>query len=189
MWEYMKLPLDRGAMLEREWYIRQQTLDSMKRYNGTVFFFCAKGDRERLETFLQSAKLGERRWIDGTEVYQTVPAEDLAANPEKKAVFVDHRMEEYLGRYLSACPIEERHLLVYSRRQGNGPSPHRSRFLDFWLEQNVDVLDLRDMDRQSHVQDLRQSRRGYQCLCDLSQKSDRFGYRAERNTLWRKILP
>lgn len=69
----------------------------------------------------------------------------LAKSVGKKALFVSHSMQEYLGQYLAARPAGERHLLLYSRRFGNGASPHMSAFMDFWMEQGVDILDLRNI--------------------------------------------
>lgn len=39
---------------------------------------------------------------------------------------VTAKMQEYLNDYLAACSAGERHTLFYSRRRGNGPSPHMS---------------------------------------------------------------
>lgn len=50
-------------------------------------------------------------------------------------------MQRYLGEYLDACPSGARRLLLYCRRQGNGPSPYRSAFMDFWLKRDVDIWD------------------------------------------------
>ena len=33
-------------------------------------------------------------------------------------------------------------------RRGNGPSPHISGFMDFWVERGVDILDLGEVDRE-----------------------------------------
>lgn len=95
----------------------------MREYDGTVFLCCAPGDQERVETFTRSAQ---------------------AAG--KEAVFVHHKQRESLDDDPAACSAGKRHTLFYSRRRGNGPSPHMSAFLDFWLERDVDIWDLRDID-------------------------------------------
>ena len=71
----------------------------------------------------------------------------LAEATGKKAIFVHHTQQEYWNDYLAACSAGERHLVIYSRRFGNGPSPHMSAFLDFWMEKDVDIWDLRNIDR------------------------------------------
>lgn len=63
-------------------------------------------------------------------------------------LFVDLSMQRYLGEYLNACPAGVRHLLLYSRRKGNGPSPYMSAFMDFWMERGVDILDLYHIDER-----------------------------------------
>lgn len=120
MWEYLKLPPG-GDPQSGELLVEQCVTAKMAEYGGTVFLCCAPGDRERMESFTRSAQ---------------------AAG--KEAVFVHHKRQESLGDY--PCPAGERHALFYSRRRGNGPSPHMSAFLDFWLERGVDIWDLRDID-------------------------------------------
>ena len=57
-------------------------------------------------------------------------------------------MQQYLGEYLDACPAGVRHLLLYSRRKGNGASLRMSLFMDFWMERGVDILDLYHIDER-----------------------------------------
>lgn len=121
MWEYLELPA--GSDGPGELLVEQCVTAKMREYDGTVFLCCAPGDQERIETFTRSAQ---------------------AAG--KEAIFVQHTQQEYLNDYLSACSTGERHLVIYSRRRGNGPSPHMSAFLGFWLERDVDIWDLRDID-------------------------------------------
>ncbi len=40
-----------------------------------------------------------------------------------------------------------RHLLLYTRRRGNGPSPRMSLFMEFWEAQGVDILDFGYVDK------------------------------------------
>lgn len=122
MWAYLKPPTD-GDPQSGEALVEQYVTAKMREYDGTVFLCCAPGDKERIDTFTRSAR---------------------AAG--KKIVFVHHKQQESLGDYLTARPAGERHALFYSRRHGNGPSPHMSAFLDFWLERDVDIWDLRDID-------------------------------------------
>ena len=68
--------------------------------------------------------------------------------PGRRFLFVHRSMSEYLGDYLDACPAGARHLLLCSRRRGNGPSPQMSAFMDFWVERGVDILDLGDVDKE-----------------------------------------
>lgn len=123
MWEYLKPPSDGGALQLGETLVEQCVTAKMQEYDGTVFLCCAPGDRERMDTLTRSAQ---------------------AAG--KEIVFVHYKQRESLGDYLAACPAGERHAVFYSRRCGNGPSPHMSAFLDFWLERDVDIWDLRDID-------------------------------------------
>lgn len=123
MWEYLELPAGGADPRLGEALVEQLVTAKMGEYDGTVFLCCAPGDKERIDTFTRSAR---------------------AAG--KKIVFVHHKQQESLGDYLAACPAGERHALFYSRRRGNGPSPHMSAFLDFWLERDVDIWDLRDID-------------------------------------------
>lgn len=123
MWEYLKLPADGAGPRLGEALVERLVTAKLEEYDGTAFLCCAPGDRERIETFTRSAQ---------------------AAG--KEAVFVRHTQRESLSGYLAACPAGERHALFYSRRRGNGPSPHMSAFLDFWLERDVDIWDLRDID-------------------------------------------
>ena len=123
MWEYMELPINKGDLQLEEQLVERCATAKMREYDGTVFICCAPGDKERIDTFTRSAR---------------------AAG--KKIVFVHHKQQESLGDYLAACPAGERHAMFYSRRRGNGPSPHMSAFMDFWLERDVVIWDLRDID-------------------------------------------
>lgn len=80
------------------------------------------------------------------EVQRGCGPQTLAKVKGKQAIFVRHSQQKYLSEYLAACPAGERHLVLYSRRHGNGPSPHMSAFMDFWIERNVDILDLNHID-------------------------------------------
>lgn len=123
MWAYLELPAGGADPHLGEAFMEQLVAAKMGEYDGTVFLCCAPGDQERIETFTRSAQ---------------------AAG--KEAIFVQHTQQESLNDYLSACSAGVRHLVIYSRRRGNGPSPHMSAFLDFWLEWDVDIWDLRDID-------------------------------------------
>lgn len=123
VWEYLKPPAGGDDANLGEALVEQLVTAKMREYDGAVFFCCAPRDQERIETFTCAAR---------------------AAG--KEAIFVHHKQREALGDTLAACPAGERHAVFYSRRRGNGPSPHMSAFLDFWLERNVDIWDLRDID-------------------------------------------
>lgn len=123
MWVYLEPPADGDVQQLGEALVEQLATAKMREYDGTVFLCCSPADKERIDTFTRSAK---------------------AAG--KEAIFVQHTQQEYLNDYLSACSAGARHLVIYSRRRGNGPSPHMSAFLDFWLERDVDIWDLRDID-------------------------------------------
>lgn len=122
MWVYLEPPAGGGPLLG-ESLVEQCVTAKMRKYDGTVFLCCAPGDKERIDTFTRSAR---------------------AAG--KELVFVHHKQRESLGDYLAACPAGERYAVFYSRRRCNGPSPHMSAFMDFWLERDVDIWDLRDID-------------------------------------------
>lgn len=122
MWVYLEPPAG-GDPLLGEALVEQCVTAKMRKYGGTVFLCCAPGDQERIDTFTRSARAAGKR-----------------------AVFVHHKQQESLDDDLAACPAGKRHALFYSRRYGNGPSPHMSAFLDFWLERDVDIWDLRDID-------------------------------------------
>lgn len=123
MWEYLELPAGGADPRLGEALVEQLVTAKMGEYDGTVFLCCAPGDQERIESFTRSARAAGKR-----------------------AVFVHHKQQESLGDYLAACPAGERHAVFYSRRRGNGPSPQMSAFMDFWLERDVDIWDLRDID-------------------------------------------
>ena len=118
----------------------------MREYDGTGFLCCSPADKERIDTFTRSAQAAGR-------LVKNIRADQMEATPRalaeatrKKAIFVHHTQQECLNDYLAACSAGERHLVIYSRRFGNGPSPHMSTFLDFWMEKDVDIWDLRDID-------------------------------------------
>ena len=123
MWKYLEPPADGDGQQLGEALVEQLVTAKMREYDGTVFLCCAPGDQERIETFTRSAQAAGKR-----------------------AVFVHHKQREALDDDLAACPAGERHVLFYSRRRSNGPSPHMSAFMDFWLERDVDIWDLRDID-------------------------------------------
>lgn len=123
MWEYLEPPAGGDGQQLGEALVEQLVTAKMRKYDGTVFLCCAPGDKERIDTFTRSAR---------------------AAG--KEIVFVHHKQRESLGDYLATCPAGERHAVFYSRRRGNGPSPYMSAFMDFWLERDVDIWDLRDID-------------------------------------------
>lgn len=123
MWEYLELSAGGADPHLGEALVEQLVTAKMGEYDGTVFLCCAPGDQERIESFTRSARAAGKR-----------------------AVFVHHKQRESLGDYLAACPAGERHAVFYSRRRGNGPSPQMSAFMDFWLERDVDIWDLRDID-------------------------------------------
>lgn len=123
MWEYLEPPAGGDGQQLGEALVEQLVTAKMRKYDGAVFLCCAPGDKERIDTFTRSAQAAE-----------------------KEIVFVHHKQQESLDDDLVACPAGKRHALFYSRRYGNGPSPHMSAFLDFWLERDVDIWDLRDID-------------------------------------------
>lgn len=99
--------------------------------NGTLFWFCARNDRERIALFRRASQAAGRQGRDGRAVCAAISAEKLAERWNTNAIFVTPGMKEWLEDYLDACPPEARHLLVYSRRN-NGPSPIISDFMDLW---------------------------------------------------------
>jgi len=157
MWEYMKLPLNSGDLGLGELFIEQCTFKKIQEYDGTIFLCCSPRDKERIDTFKRAALIAERQVKDVRACCEEIEASVLAKTPEKKAIFVFRPMQEYLGKYLAACSATERHLLIYSRRLGNGPSPCMSGFMDFWLERDiVDIIDLRYVDEAIKTKTLHQ---------------------------------
>lgn len=148
MWDYVHLPREAENPGEREKLIVQFAVEKMRDYDGTVFLCIARSDRERRLTFCQAAQELGFSARDGRAACASLSAEALAKRPGRNVLFVDCTMQQYLGEYLEACPAEARHLLLYSRRRGNGPSPHMSAFMDFWMERGVDIWDLRDVDKK-----------------------------------------
>ena len=146
MWEYLELPMNGGGLCPGEAFVGQCVTTRMQEYGGTIFFCCSPRDKERIDSFTQAAQRTGRQVSDSQVCFRETDPSSMAKAAGKKALFVHHSMQEYLGQYLSACPTDERHLLLYSRRFGNGLAPHMSAFLDFWLEQNVDALDLCTID-------------------------------------------
>ena len=110
------------------------------------FSFAALSDMERISTFTRAAQAAGRQVRDVRRCSADVAHQTLAKVKGKQAIFVRHSQQKYLSEYLAACPAGERHLVLYSRRHGNGPSPHMSAFMDFWIERNVDILDLNHID-------------------------------------------
>ncbi len=148
MWNSVYLPREANDPGGREKRIERFAAEKMREYDGTVFLCVSPADRERKNTFCQAAASLGYTVLDGRTVCIQIPARELAKEPGRQFLFVHHSMSEYLGDYLDACPDEARHLLFYSRRRGNGPSPHMSGFMDFWVERGVDILDLGDVDRE-----------------------------------------
>lgn len=148
MWEFIHLPQETDDPSQREKLIEQFTMEKMREYDGTVFLCIARSDRERRLTFRRAAQSLGLNARDGRAMCTAFSAEALTQRPYRVVLFVEPSMQRYLGEYLDACPPGARHLLLYSRRHGNGPSPHRSVFMDFWLERGVDIWDLRDVDQK-----------------------------------------
>lgn len=150
MWDSIRLPQEAGSPREREKQIEEYAAEKIGEYDGTIFLCVSREDRERRRTFQQAARALGCTARDGRDVCAAVAARDLANRPERNVLFVYVSMQAYLGEYLDACPAGRRHLLLYSRRGGNGPSPHMSGFLDFWLERGVDILDLGEADKKQN---------------------------------------
>ena len=146
MWDYVKMPQEINDPEEREKFIEQFAIEKMREYDGTAFISMARWDKERRLTFRRAAEKLGLSARDGRAECAAWYAEDLAKRPRRNILFVEHTMQRYLGEYLDACPAGARHLLLYSRRRGNGPSPYMSAFMDFWLERGVDIWDFRDVD-------------------------------------------
>lgn len=98
---------------------------------GTVFWFCARKDRERIALFRRASQAAGRQGRDGRAECTAFKAEKAAERWSTNALFVTPAMKGWLEEYLDACPPGARHLLVYSRRN-NGPSPINSDFMDLW---------------------------------------------------------
>lgn len=146
MWEYMELLVNEGNLQLGEQLVEQCVIAKMREYDGMVFLCCSPADKERIDTFTRSAQAAGRLVKNIRADQMETVSRTLAEATGKKAIFVHHTQQEYLNDYLAACSAGERHTLFYSRRRGNGPSPHMSAFLDFWLERDVDIWDLRDID-------------------------------------------
>ena len=116
----------------------------MREYDGTVFFCISRADRERRLTFRQAAQAVGYSARDGRAECTAWSAQTLAERAGRNVLFVDPAMQSYLGEYLDVCPAGVRHVLIYCRRKGNGPSPRISAFMDFWAEWGVDIWDLND---------------------------------------------
>lgn len=108
---------------------------------GTVFWFCARNDRERIVLFHRMAQAVGRQGKDGREVCAVAEAGELAEQFDTNALLVFPGMQDFLEQYLNACPPDSRHLLVYSRRF-NGPSPINSVFMELWWNRGVEVWEL-----------------------------------------------
>lgn len=148
MWEYIELPANGGTLCPGEQLVEQCVTAQMREYDGTIFLCCSPSDKERIGTFTRSAQAAGRQVNDIRICCSELEPQALAKSMGKKAIFVHHSKQEYLNEYLAARPAGERHLVLYSRRFGNGPSPHMSAFMDFWMESNVDILDLNNIDKQ-----------------------------------------
>lgn len=148
MWDYVQLPREADDPGEREKFIQQFAEEKMREYDGTVFLCISRSDRERRLTFRQAAQALGCTAKDGRAVCTATSAEALAKRPGRNILFVERSMQRYLGEYLDACPSGARHLLLYCRRYGNGPSPYMSAFMDFWLERDVDSWDFGRIDQK-----------------------------------------
>lgn len=153
MWEYLPLPpgVCGGAAWSelpggREGWVEQLAAEKMREYDGAVFLFIARSDKERRLTFRRAAEALGLSARDGRAACTALTPQKLAQSPGRTVLFVECAMQRYLEEYLDACPAGARHLLLYTRRQGNGPSPHRSVFMDFWLSRGVDIFDSRQID-------------------------------------------
>ena len=151
MWDYVHLPQEANDPNQREKLIEQFAIEKMREYDGTVFLCISRSDRERRLTFRQAAQALGSSARDGRAECAAQSAESLAKSPRRNVLFVECSMQQYLGKYLDACPAGLRHLLLYSRRQGNGPSPHMSAFMDFWLERGVDIWDFHNIDKKPEM--------------------------------------
>ena len=147
MWDYVSLSQETGASNEREKLIEQFAIEKMREYDGTVFLCIARSDQERRLTFRQAAQALGLSARDGRAMCTAFSAEALVKRPYRVVIFVEPSMQQYLGEYLDACPAGARHLLLYSRRKGNGASLRMSLFMDFWQERGVDIWDFRDVDK------------------------------------------
>lgn len=150
MWNYVNMPQEINDPEEREKFIEQFAIEKMREYDGTVFISMSRWDKERRLTFRHAAEKLGCSARDGRAECSAWYAEVLAKRPRRNILFVEHSMQQYLGEYLDACPAGARHLLLYSRRRGNGPSPYMSAFMDFWLERGVDIWDFRDVDESQN---------------------------------------
>ena len=144
MWEYVELPEESSGPEQREDFVRRFAEEKMREYDGTVFFCISRADRERRITFRQAAQAMGFGARDGRAECTAWSAQTLAEHAGRNVLFVDPAMQSYLGEYLDACPAGARHVLIYCRRKGNGPSLRMSLFMDFWMERGVDIWDLND---------------------------------------------
>ena len=144
MWEYVELPEESSGPEQREDFVRQFAEEKMREYDGTVFFCISRADRERRLTFRQAAQAVGYSARDGRAECTAWSAQTLAERAGRNILLVDPAMQSYLGKYLDVCPAGVRHVLIYCRRKGNGPSPRISAFMDFWAEWGVDIWDLND---------------------------------------------
>ena len=147
MWEYVHLPQETDDPNQRENLIEQFAIEKMREYDGTVFFCISRSDRERRLTFRQAVQSLGLSARDGRAMCAAFSAGALAKRPRRDVLFVEPSMQQYLNEYLDACPAGARHLLLYSRRKGNGASLRMSLFMDFWQERGVDIWDLGDVDK------------------------------------------
>lgn len=124
-------------MVDLEHLEEQLLTAKLRACNGTLFWFCARNDRERIALFRRASQAAGRQGRDGRAVCTAMDAEKSAERFDKNALFVTPAMKGWLEEYLDACPPGARHLLVYSRRN-NGPSPIVSDFMDpWWGERNA----------------------------------------------------
>lgn len=165
MWEDVHLPQEAKNPDELEKLIEQFAVEKMQEYDGTVFLCIARSDREHRLTFCQAAQTLGYSARDGRAVCTALSAEALARSPRRNILFVDGTMQQYLSQYLDACPAGVRHVLLYSRRRGNGPSPHMSAFMDFWMERGVDIWDLHDVDKTGGGAEASHSRKRSSSAC------------------------
>lgn len=144
MWHHVELPLAGEAPEQREKRIQQFAEEKMRAYDGTVFLCISRSDKERRITFRQAAQAVGYTAKDEIAVSAAGLGEDFIKRYGRNVLFVYTCLQEYMGDYLDACPAGAKHVLLYCRRKGNGPSPRMSAFMDFWQERGMEIWDLGD---------------------------------------------
>ena len=114
--------------------------EAMGAVSGTLFVYCALRDEKRVSLFADAAERAGRRVFRREDCRNLDPAA-LASSSDRKMIFAVPAMMDFLNRYLEACPIGQRHILIHAREAQEAIRSMSFVFHDFWEERHVSIED------------------------------------------------